>query len=137
MLAQLHHSANLIHGDLTTSNIMIKQQKKSVTDYSLVLIDFGLSFTSHLAEDRAVDLYVLERAVRTTHGKGRLDKGLMQAVYEAYAAEGRAVMERIAANDKHTRTGKQLKQREQNDAATVLRRLREVRQRGRKRDMLG
>jgi TP53 regulating kinase-like protein len=33
----------------------------------LVMIDFGLSYKSDMAEDRAVDLYVLERAVLSTH----------------------------------------------------------------------
>lgn len=32
-----------------------------------VLIDFGLSFTSTLPEDKAVDLYVLERALVSMH----------------------------------------------------------------------
>lgn len=32
-----------------------------------MLIDFGLSFVSSLAEDKAVDLYVLERAFASTH----------------------------------------------------------------------
>jgi tRNA A-37 threonylcarbamoyl transferase component Bud32 len=31
------------------------------------MIDFGLSYTSHLFEDKAVDLYVLERAFISTH----------------------------------------------------------------------
>lgn len=32
-----------------------------------MLIDFGLSFTSTLPEDKAVDLYVLERALLSMH----------------------------------------------------------------------
>jgi tRNA A-37 threonylcarbamoyl transferase component Bud32 len=32
-----------------------------------VLIDFGLSYVSNLVEDKAVDLYVLERAFSSTH----------------------------------------------------------------------
>jgi len=32
-----------------------------------VLIDFGLSYHSSLVEDKAVDLYVLERAFSSTH----------------------------------------------------------------------
>ena len=32
-----------------------------------ILIDFGLSSASNLAEDKAVDLYVLERAFVSTH----------------------------------------------------------------------
>lgn len=34
---------------------------------SQVLIDFGLAYQSSLVEDRAVDLYVLERAFASTH----------------------------------------------------------------------
>lgn len=32
-----------------------------------ILIDFGLSYVSGLVEDKAVDLYVLERAFASTH----------------------------------------------------------------------
>lgn len=32
-----------------------------------MLIDFGLAYTCTLAEDKAVDLYVLERALASTH----------------------------------------------------------------------
>ena len=32
-----------------------------------VLIDFGLSYNTSLAEDKAVDLYVLERAITSAH----------------------------------------------------------------------
>lgn len=31
------------------------------------MIDYGLSFASKLVEDKAVDLYVLERAFLSTH----------------------------------------------------------------------
>lgn len=56
------HKASIIHGDLTTSNFMVRDHNLSV-----VVIDFGLSYNSTLAEDRAVDLYVLERAFLSTH----------------------------------------------------------------------
>ena len=56
------HKANIVHGDLTTSNLMLRN-----TDMSVTIIDFGLSYTSSLTEDRAVDLYVLERAFLSTH----------------------------------------------------------------------
>lgn len=32
-----------------------------------MLIDFGLAYNSNLIEDKAVDLYVLERAFSSTH----------------------------------------------------------------------
>jgi len=58
-IAQLHQH-NIIHGDLTTSNMIINKDQ-------LHLIDFGLSYTSLRVEDRAVDLHVLERAFESTH----------------------------------------------------------------------
>ena len=56
------HDADIVHGDLTTSNIMIRE-----VDNKAILIDFGLSTVSTVLEDKAVDLYVLERAFISTH----------------------------------------------------------------------
>lgn len=55
------HSIGVFHGDLTTSNILKKE------DDTLVLIDFGLSHFNPSIEDKAVDLYVLEKAFSSTH----------------------------------------------------------------------
>lgn len=55
------HDANIIHGDLTTSNMILRENE------DLVLIDFGLSFYSNSVEDKAVDLYVLERCFSSSH----------------------------------------------------------------------
>ncbi|OBZ73158.1 hypothetical protein A0H81_07091 [Grifola frondosa] len=60
------HLADIIHGDLTTSNMMLRHPS-SRKGTQLVLIDFGLAYTSTLVEDKAVDLYVLERAFSSTH----------------------------------------------------------------------
>ena len=49
-----------------------------------VLIDFGLSYHSSLIEDKAVDLYVLERAFASTHPDS---EPLFAAVLNAYARE--------------------------------------------------
>ncbi len=62
VIAQIH-LCGVIHGDLTTSNFMIKLNQNT----QLIPIDFGLSSFSTSAEDRAVDLYVLERAIISTH----------------------------------------------------------------------
>ncbi|CAE6494670.1 unnamed protein product [Rhizoctonia solani] len=59
------HKSDIIHGDLTTSNMMLRGAQGKETQ--LVLIDFGLSYNSALVEDKAVDLYVLERAFASTH----------------------------------------------------------------------
>ena len=60
------HDIDLIHGDLTTSNIMISKAING-KDYILYFIDFGLSFQRNTVEDKAVDLYVLERAFLSSH----------------------------------------------------------------------
>ncbi|HEW63828.1 Kae1-associated kinase Bud32 [Fervidicoccus fontis] len=54
------HNLDIIHGDLTTSNIIIK-------DGNAFIIDFGLSFRSKREEDKAMDLRIFERAVESTH----------------------------------------------------------------------
>lgn len=56
------HSSNIIHGDLTTSN-MIKNET------GLYFIDFGLGFPSSSIEDKAVDIHVLKEALESKHHK--------------------------------------------------------------------
>ncbi|MBW2974818.1 Kae1-associated serine/threonine protein kinase [Candidatus Woesearchaeota archaeon] len=53
------HKNNIIHGDLTTSNMIL--------DKEIYLIDFGLSFFSHKTEDKAVDLHLLKQALESKH----------------------------------------------------------------------
>ena len=52
------HSYDIIHGDITSSNIMLQ-------DENLVFIDFGLGRYSHLKEDQAVDLLVLKKSLQS------------------------------------------------------------------------
>ena len=53
------HDNNIIHGDLTTTNIIIKDDKP-------YFIDFGLGFISYKIEDKAVDLYLLRQALESS-----------------------------------------------------------------------
>ncbi len=115
----------IIHGDLTTSNLMLRTQKPLMTngdgsetghgetakllEGEVVLIDFGLASQSTQDEDRAVDLYVLERAFGSTHPRA---ESLFGEVLKAYGESFRG-------------------------ANVVLKRLEDVRMRGRKRSMLG
>ncbi|KAJ7051198.1 kinase-like domain-containing protein [Mycena amicta] len=113
-LAKLH-LADVIHGDLTTSNMMLRHPRSFTSRDSsipteLVLIDFGLSYHSTLVEDKAVDLYVLERAFASTHPES---EPLFASVLKAYE-QG---------------MGKEW--------SAVSRRLDDVRLRGRKRSMVG
>ncbi|XP_045605661.1 EKC/KEOPS complex subunit TP53RK isoform X2 [Procambarus clarkii] len=73
------HMNNVIHGDLTTSNMLL------VPPYDLsdiILIDFGLSSVDERAEDKAVDLYVLERAILSTHPNTETFVAHLLATYE-------------------------------------------------------
>ncbi|MAG17975.1 MAG: Kae1-associated kinase Bud32 [Candidatus Diapherotrites archaeon] len=54
------HSEDLIHGDLTTSNIILHNDV-------LVFLDFGLGSISSKIEDKAVDLLVFKKTFMATH----------------------------------------------------------------------
>ncbi len=56
------HDANIIHGDLTTSNMILSNK-----DNKLYFIDFGLGFTSQKTEDKAVDLHLIKEALEAKH----------------------------------------------------------------------
>nr|CAD2164943.1 unnamed protein product [Meloidogyne enterolobii] len=83
-IIQNMHSAGLIHGDLTTSNVLVK--KKQDGNLDLILIDFGLSQFSQKPEDKAVDLYVLERAIKSAHIGMEL---LLNKALQAYKEGGK------------------------------------------------
>ncbi len=55
------HNNNIIHHDLTTSNMIFNKQ--------IYFIDFGLSFFSTKIEDKAVDLHLLKEALESKHSK--------------------------------------------------------------------
>ncbi|KAI9835489.1 MAG: hypothetical protein M1838_005285 [Thelocarpon superellum] len=135
------HAAGVVHGDLTTSNLMLRPPPTTTPPTpapasgstnegvaapehpgasvvspvvsplagDVVVIDFGLSMQSVQDEDRAVDLYVLERAFGSTHPRA---ESLFDDVLQAYGQSFKGAM-------------------------VVLRRLEDVRMRGRKRSMLG
>ena len=56
------HDADIIHGDLTTSNMILMEDK-------VFFIDFGLGFISPKIEDKAVDLHLLRQALEAKHLK--------------------------------------------------------------------
>ncbi len=57
------HDAGIIHGDLTTSNIILTENEK------VWFIDFGLGFHSQRFEDKAVDLHLIKQALEAKHFK--------------------------------------------------------------------
>jgi TP53 regulating kinase and related kinases len=134
------HRAGVIHGDLTTSNLIltppslsspslaqsdhdaaenvaaaIAEQSNNIPQSSpllegeIVLIDFGLAYQAVHEEDRAVDLYVLEKAVGSTHPR---TEGFFDQLLQGYKSTFK-------------------------DWKLVMKRLEDVRMRGRKRSMIG
>ncbi|KAK1688822.1 tyrosine protein kinase [Colletotrichum godetiae] len=106
------HKIGIVHGDLTTSNMMLHQSQ--TTDHDplegqVFIIDFGLASQSTSDEDRAVDLYVLERAFGSTHPRA---EAYFQDVLDAYRDSYKL-------------------------APVTLKKLEDVRMRGRKRSMIG
>lgn len=76
------HQAGIIHGDLTTSNMLVQ-------DKELFFIDFGLSFTSHAKEDKAVDIHLFKQALESKHYKvfGEAYRAFLDGYREAPDAE--------------------------------------------------
>ncbi len=71
------HDANIVHGDLTTSNMLLQEHSEQ-----LQFIDFGLSSFSDKIEDKAVDLFLLDRALESTHFQ--IYPGVFQSVIDGY-----------------------------------------------------
>lgn len=90
------HNANIIHGDLTTSNMILKNNK-------IYFVDFGLGFISHKIEDKAVDLHLLREALEARHFKHW--KNLFKEVISKYKNYGdfKKVLERLKAVEKRGR----------------------------------
>lgn len=116
-IANLHYISHIVHGDLTTANMLIRYELKneSLQVLHLVLIDFGLAQVSKIAEDRAVDLYVLQRALGAIHPSLA---GFFDQVLEGYKT--------FAQEQAHHQALKE-----------TIGQFEEVRMRGRKRSMVG
>lgn len=82
------HGLGVMHGDLTTSNVMIDH------DHNLRLIDFGLSTQHATIDDKAVDLYVLERAIGSTHPL-EVEVLMSEEVMPAYIAQAKELNENL------------------------------------------
>ena len=70
------HSGGIVHGDLTTSNMILRDGGK------LFFIDFGLSGYSSELEARGVDLLLMSRALKSTHFA--LHSKAFEAVVDGY-----------------------------------------------------
>lgn len=83
----LLHSAGIIHGDLTTCNMIMR-------DGTCYLIDFGLGYSSTEIESRGVDLHVLFQVLQSTATDFLLLKEAFIAGYRKTCAEADEAIER-------------------------------------------
>jgi len=92
-IAKLHEH-DIIHGDLTTSNMILKEESSISHEQKLkggvdkgklgflYFIDFGLGFISYKIEDKAVDLHLLKQALEAKHFKNW--KNLFNEIIKGY-----------------------------------------------------
>lgn len=71
------HGAGIMHGDLTTSNVIVDGDAFS-------LIDFGLAIHSKRLEDQAVDLRLIKETLTGAHHA--VSKPFMQALLSGYSS---------------------------------------------------
>lgn len=88
MIARMH-DADVTHGDLTTSNMIVNELQE------VVLIDFGLGSMQSIVEDKAVDLYVLERAFLSTHPDSEILVAEALRAYEYTSKKSMSVLDRL------------------------------------------
>ena len=69
------HDNDIVHGDLTTSNMLLDGER-------IVLIDFSLGSKSSELEDKGVDMHLLEEAFHSAHYRR---SELYEVVKEAYS----------------------------------------------------
>jgi Kae1-associated kinase Bud32 len=88
VLVGMLHGGGIIHGDLTTSNMLVKGDR-------IYLIDFGLAFYDELLESRGVDVHVFYQTLISSHKE---HERLMAAFAEGYRSSFRGaddVLERV------------------------------------------
>lgn len=87
-IASLHNS-DIIHGDLTTSNMIFSKNR-------VYFIDFGLGFHSRKIEDKAVDLHLLRQAFQARHFKRfRPYYNAILGAYKKSSKQAKEILERL------------------------------------------
>jgi TP53 regulating kinase-like protein len=98
------HRAGIVHGDLTTSNVILREG-------NLYLLDFGLSEHDSSTEARGVDLHLCRRALQSTHF--RIADECYQQILEGYRREfGKGAGEIIKRAEEISKRGRYIPKEE-------------------------
>ncbi len=95
------HSAKVIHGDLTTKNVVVSKAGR------VALMDFGLSFRSERIEDMAEDLHLIKQALLSSSGERRAREAF-ELISDAYmktleGQDARAILKQMAGIERRGR----------------------------------
>jgi len=97
-LAKIHDN-NIIHGDLTTSNMILNEKENKV-----YFIDYGLGFQSSRVEDKAVDLHLIKQALEAKHPT--IYEESFKAVIKSYTKQSKQAKQTLAQLEKVERRGR-------------------------------
>lgn len=94
IVARLHEH-NIIHNDLTSSNMIFGEG-------GIYLIDFGLGVMSTRVEDKAMDLVVLKKSLNAAHTS--MSEDIWKYIIEGYnPPERKKIIDRISTIEKRVR----------------------------------
>lgn len=97
------HNAGMIHGDLTTSNMILK-------DNIVYFIDFGLGEFSNKIEDKAIDIHLLKEALISKHNRlWKMCFDVIIYVYKEHMKDSEKVLARLEQIEKRGRYTKKIK----------------------------
>jgi TP53 regulating kinase-like protein len=90
------HSNDLVHGDLTTSNMLLEGRR-------IVLIDFSLGSRTSELEDKGVDMHLLEEAFHSAHHQRSHMYDIVKSSYAQANPEGDLVLKKVREIEKRGR----------------------------------
>jgi len=97
------HKEKIIHGDLTTSNMILVENGKE--NFKIFFIDFGLGYNNGKYENKAVDIHLLKQALEAKHFKNWeiLFEEFIRGYSSINKTEAEKVLERLKLVEKRGR----------------------------------
>ncbi len=90
------HANDIVHGDLTTSNMLLDGNR-------IVVIDFSLGSKTSELEDKGVDMHLLEEAFHSAHYRRSELYELVKDSYVKSYPDGAAVLKKVQEIEKRGR----------------------------------